>query len=122
MMSVIASSETSCDRDDYRVLACPFPFELVPLEGKGIPGSDASFRLELGREDLEGFSRGIISAQAASTQQSLTVRILRFSIGFGPTPNLTDPPLHGNLLLHDSNDPGVGEHFLWRWTQSRVDP
>ena len=116
----MASSETCCNRGNYRALSWPFPFELLALEGTS--GSEASFRLELGREDLGGFSRGIISARAAGKQQNLAVRILRFSIGFGPTPNLTDPPLHGNLLLHDSNDPRVGEHLFWRWTQSRVDP
>jgi len=39
---------------------------------------------------------------------SLALRILGFSIRFGPAPNLTDPPLHWHLLLHDFNDPGVG--------------
>lgn len=60
-MSVIASGEARGNRDNYRVAAQPFPFEWASHERT--PASEASFRLELGREDLEESRRGIISVR-----------------------------------------------------------
>lgn len=42
--------DTRGNRDNYGAVAYAFPFEWLPFEGT--PVSEASFRLELGREDL----------------------------------------------------------------------
>lgn len=54
MMSVIASSDRlgTIETNNYGAVALAFPFERVPLEGKGTRSGEASFRFELGREDL----------------------------------------------------------------------
>jgi hypothetical protein len=46
--------QTRDNRNNYGAVAFAFPFEYVPLEGKGTRSGEASFRLrlELGREDL----------------------------------------------------------------------